>query len=542
MLAARLPVVAQRPGERPGRGARLAAGYGRVVGWSLGHQGVIVLVFVLTTAASAYTFTTIPRSFFPSEDIGALSITATARQDISYAAMKDLTLRAQAVIEANPAVLHAAAVLRDDSPNRAGFYVQLQPRPARPALAQTLSELRASLGGIAGLRVVLTPSQSLRFGARSTQSQYQVVVQSIDAAAARDWAGRLANAMRADTAVFSDIASDDEDSALTAEVVVVPDAAQRLGVSAESLRAALEAGFGSYVATQIQTTGSSYDVILEYDPGFAWEENALAALDVPTASGAMVPLSAFARVVRSYGPVAVNQTGQLTSVTLSFNLPAGVSLGTATARVEAIQAEIGLPATVVTSYAGAAALFQQASGNTGLLIAAAVLTIYIVLGILYESFLHPLTVLSGLPSAALGALLALRLAGMDLSIIALIGLLMLIGIVKKNAIMMIDVALELQRAGGHDAVSAIRIAAERRFRPIMMTTFCALLGALPIALGTGASSELRQPLGIAVVGGLLLSQALTLVITPVIFVQLDRAVRAGRRLWGRRPKPRHAES
>jgi hydrophobic/amphiphilic exporter-1 (mainly G- bacteria), HAE1 family len=236
-------------------------------------------------------------------------------------------------------------------------------------------------------------------------------------------------------------------------------------------------------------------------------------------------------------PVTVNQAGQLTAVTLSFNLPQGVSLGTATARIDAIKKEIDLPSTVLTNYAGAALIFQQSTGNTGYLIGAAILTIYILLGVLYESFIHPLTILSGLPSAALGALLALQLMGMDLSMIALIGLLMLIGIVKKNAIMMIDVALQLTRDGTHDAVSAMQEAAVRRFRPIMMTTFCALLGTLPIALGTGASSELRQPLGVAVVGGLIISQVLTLFITPVIFVEFERLSQFVRRLFTPRQKP-----
>ena len=372
-----------------------------------------------------------------------------------------------------------------------------------------------------GLKSFVTPSTSIRFGGRATQSQYQLVLQSVDASVARVWAAKLQNAMTAETATFADVATDYQDAALQASVVVDRDAASRLGVTSAALRSTLEAGFGTYVPTQIQTTGSSYNVILEYDPAFQWDEMALADLKVPSTSGTLVPLSSFATVTRTAGPVSVNQTGQLTAVTLSFNLPAGVSLGTATARIDQMKAQLGMPQTVLTSYAGAAALFQQSSGSTGMLILAAVLTIYVVLGVLYESFIHPITILSGLPSAALGSLIALEMFGFDLSIIALIGLLMLIGIVKKNAIMMIDVALVLRREEGMNAVDAIRIAAARRFRPIMMTTFCALLGVLPIALGTGASSELRQPLGVAVAGGLVVSQALTLFITPVIFVQIE---------------------
>jgi len=261
---------------------------------------------------------------------------------------------------------------------------------------------------------------------------------------------------------------------------------------------------------------------LEYYQSLDWNEQALGAIRVASSSGTLVPLSGFATITRRAGPVTVSQAGQLTAVTLSFNLPAGVSLGTATARIDALKREIALPSTVTTSYAGAARVFQQASDNTGLLIAAAVLTIYIVLGVFYESPVHPLTILSGLPSAAFGALLALKLCRIDLFVIALIGLLMLIGIVKKNAIMMVDVARTLQRDEGRPPIEAIHDAAVRRFRPIMMTTFCALLGAVPIAVGTGVSSELRQPLGIAVIGGLIVSQALTLFMTPVIFIEIER--------------------
>lgn len=337
--------------------------------------------------------------------------------------------------------------------------------------------------------------------------------------------------MRADSAHFVDVASDLQDSALQAHIEVDHDRANSLGVTSQALRTTLEAAFGSYVATQIQTTGNSYDVILEYDQSLEWNEQTLGALKVGSTSGTLVPLLSFAKITRVSGPVTVNQTGQLTAVTLSFNLPAGVALGTATEQLDKIKQQIQLPSTVTTSLAGAAQIFKQTSDSTGLLIGAAILTIYIVLGVFYESFLHPLTILSGLPSAAFGALLTLKLFGFDLSIIALIGLLMLIGIVKKNAIMMIDVALTLQRDEKMPTLEAIHEAAVRRLRPIMMTTFCALFGALPIALGTGASSELRQPLGIAVVGGLIVSQILTLFMTPVIFVEVERFSDFLKSLW-----------
>jgi HAE1 family hydrophobic/amphiphilic exporter-1 len=381
--------------------------------------------------------------------------------------------------------------------------------------------LRRSLSSVAGLKSFIVPIQSLRFGGRSTQSQYQVVLKSLNADETRAWSAKLENAMKADSGTFIDVASDLENNALQADIKVNNDRANALGVTTSAIRNTLEAAFGTLTATQIQTTGNSYSVILELDQSRNWDETQLASLRVPSTSGKLIPLGSFSTVSRSSGPITVNQTGQLTAVTLSYNLPEGVSLGTATARLDQLRANIGMPATVTTELAGAAQVFKQSTGNTPLLIATAILTIYVVLGVLYESFAHPFTILSGLPSAALGALLALKLWGLDFSIVALIGLLMLIGIVKKNAIMMIDVALTLMREENMEPGRAIHIAAVRRFRPIMMTTFCALLAAVPVALSSGPGSELRQPLGVAVVGGLLISQVLTLFITPVIFTQVQ---------------------
>ncbi|KTQ96102.1 acriflavine resistance protein B [Aureimonas ureilytica] len=550
MLSARLPST-----HAPTRGVAAAFSrgfdkttvlYGRMVDWCLKRNGFIMAVFVLSFAASVYMFATLPRSFFPQEDNGLLTISTQARQDISFDAMSALQAKAAAAVKADPAVSAVTSTLGGgpggSTFNSGSMFVQLKPKDQRPPLEQTLSSLRRSLGAIAGLKSFATPVQSLRFGGRSTQSQYQLVVQSLDANAAREWSAKLLDAMRADPTHFVDVATDLQDNGLQERVKVDQDRADALGISSSNLRTALEAGFGTLTATQIQATGNSYDVILEYDPSLSWTDARLDSIRVPASDGTLVPLSAFAKLSREAGPVTVNQTGQLTAVTLSFNLPAGMSLGTSTAAVDAIKAQIGLPTNVTTSYAGTAQVFQQATGNLGLLIGAAVLVIYIVLGVLYESFIHPLTILSGLPSAAFGALAALQWYGLDLSIIAVIGLLMLIGIVKKNAIMMIDVALEMQREEGHTPIVAIREACVRRFRPIMMTTFCALLGALPIAMGTGASSELRQPLGIAVVGGLMVSQVLTLFITPVIFVEIERVRRFVGRIFVRRTVAAHHES
>ncbi|MGB3146174.1 MAG: efflux RND transporter permease subunit [Paracoccaceae bacterium] len=531
MLAARLPQEAKAD-ERPERWfERQTRHYRDAVGWCLRHRLVILGLFAATFAGSAWLYTNMPRSFFPEEDTGRITISLNARQDISYEAMKTLQERAAAAALANPAVRHVTSYFGGRATFNSGFLIlQLEPKEERPPIAATVADLRRDLGAIAGLSAFVTPSQSLRLGGRSSRSQYQVVLQAVDANETRAWSKTLLQAIEADSAIFADPATDLEGGALQADVLLDHDRAAALGISAADLRQTLDAAFGGSVATQIQTTGESYDVILEYDRRQGWDEKTLAGLRVRSAAGVDVPLASFARVVRSSGPVSVNQTGQLTAVTLSFNLPPGVSLGTATARVEALREEIGLPASVNLSFAGAAQIFRQSTDNTGLLIAAAVLTIYVVLGVLYESFAHPLTILSGLPSAALGAFLALRFGGFDFSIIALIGLLMLIGIVKKNAIMMIDVALALMRSDGRAPGAAVQEAAARRFRPIMMTTFCALFAALPIALGAGASAELRQPLGVAVVGGLLVSQILTLFITPVIFVEVERLSRLANRL------------
>ncbi|GAA5543370.1 MULTISPECIES: efflux RND transporter permease subunit [Brucella/Ochrobactrum group] len=530
MLAARLPHKEIKPGRIARLFDQVTESYGRAVGWCLRHRALVLLVFGLSFLGSIWSFTTLPRSFFPQEDIGLLTISTQARQDISYQAMRNLQQQAAAIVSENPAVQHVTASLGSgpggSTFNTGSLLVQLKARDSRPPLDQTLSALRKSLAALPGISAYITPVQNLRFGGRSTQSQYQIVLQSLDADEARSWSVKLADAMKAEPQTFVDVASDLQNNALQASIEIDHDKAGSLGISSQAIRSTLEAAYGTLTVSQIQTTGNSYDVILELDQNRQWDETQLGALRVPSSSGTLVPLASFATIKRTNGPVTVNQSGQLASVTLSFNLPAGVSLGTATDRVTALRSEIGMPASVSARPSGAAQIFAQSTGNMGLLILAAVATIYIVLGVLYESFAHPLTILSGLPSAAFGALITLQLSGFDLSIIALIGLLMLIGIVKKNAIMMVDVALYLKRDENHAPEEAIHQAAIRRFRPIMMTTFCALLAAVPVALGGGQGSELRQPLGVAVVGGLVLSQVLTLFITPVIFVEIDRLASA----------------
>jgi hydrophobic/amphiphilic exporter-1 (mainly G- bacteria), HAE1 family len=521
---------------------RTLKAYDKSVGWCLNHRLIIMLVFLTSVAASGYLFKTLPSSFFPTEDIGRLTISTQAREDISYPAMRDLQEAVVAAVQKNPAVRHVTSTVGGNvrSPlNNGTVFVELTDRDKRPPLQQTLSELRQSLGKIAGIKAYITPQQSLRFGGRNTASQYQLVVQALNADQTNEWSGKLLTAMRGDHTHFTDVTSDAQNDAVEADIKVDTEKAAKFGITDDVLRETLEMAFGGFTAGQIQSTGDSYDVLIEFNRDTQWNDQLLQQIRVKSSNGSLVPLSNFATVERRTAPVTINQTGQLVSTTISFNLPDGASLSDATDTINELKTQLHMPADVFTSYGGTAQIFQQSQGNTPMLILAAVLTIYVVLGVLYESFIHPLTILSGLPAAAFGALLALKIFGFDLSIIALIGLLMLIGIVKKNAIMMIDVAVELIREKGEAPTAAIHEACVRRFRPIMMTTFCALLGALPIALGTGASSELRQPLGVAVVGGLIVSQALTLFITPVIFVEMDRFGRFLGRLTGRKGSDRH---
>ncbi|WP_117195454.1 efflux RND transporter permease subunit [Rhizobium terrae] len=522
--------------------SRALRGYDRAVGWCLGNPAIILLVFLASVGGSVYLFRTLPTSFFPQEDIGRLTVSTRAREDISYPAMRDLQQQVAAIVGKNLAVAHVTSIVGGGgrSPlNNGTIWVELKDREQRPPLDQTLRELRDATSRIAGMKTFITPQQSLRFGGRSTASQYQLVVQALNAGQTDEWSNKIQAAMRADRSHFTDVTSDAQNAAIEANIKVDAERAASFGITDEELRKTLQMAFGGYTAAEIQSTGDSYDVITEFDNTQQWNDTMLRDVRVMSSNGSLVPLSNFAQVMRQTAPVTINQTGQLVSTTVSFNLPAGVSLSDATAAIDQIKANLQMPNDVFTSYGGTAQIFQQSQGNTPLLILAAVLTIYVVLGVLYESFIHPLTILSGLPAAAFGALLALKLFGFDLSIIALIGLLMLIGIVKKNAIMMIDVAVETMRSKGEAPAAAIHEACVRRFRPIMMTTFCALLGALPIALGTGASSELRQPLGIAVVGGLIVSQALTLFITPVIFVEMDRFGRFLGRMFSRGKDDRH---
>ncbi|MDE3812103.1 efflux RND transporter permease subunit [Sinorhizobium meliloti] len=543
MLAARLPETRKQDEEKGGVDAlldrgfdALLRGYDRLLTLCMRHRFAVLILFLATIGLTVYQVRTTPKGFFPQEDIGQLQVTTQARPDISFAAMSALQAKVEEVLARSAYVAHVASAVGTGGSaalNSGRLFVELEPKNERPALPKVLSELRSQLSEIAGITSYITPVQNLSVGARSSASQYQLVVQSLDQASMNEWADKLTDAMRADRAFFTDINTDLENNAPQARLVIDRDKAASLGITAAVLRSTLYGGFGSEQISTIYTSGDSYEVIMELDPAKSWSPATLAELQVPTADNKLVSLGAFARVDTAPGPLTVNQLGQLPAVTISYNLPAGVALGNSVDEISRLKTEIGMPSEVTTRYYGTAQLFQDAMSNQVWLILGAILTIYIVLGILYESFIHPLTILSGLPSAASGALVAISLAGFGLSIIAVIGLLMLIGIVKKNAIMMIDVALSLRRAGAH-AEEAIHRACLMRFRPILMTSLAALMGTLPIALGSGASAELRQPLGVAVVGGLLVSQPLTLFVTPVIYLYMEKLAQGIKRLFDAR--------
>ena len=525
-----------RPPEerKPGRLARgmqaafdkLHRGYERSLGWALGFPLLMLAVFLGTLALSIYLYVDIPKGFFPQQDTGRLIGFVRADQSISFQAMKEKLDKLAAIVMADPAVESVTAFTGGGQRNSAQMFIALKPLKQRDAsLDQILARLRPKLSKEPGANLFLNPIQDLRGGGRQAEASQQFTLRADDLSELRKWTPLLEAALR-DVPELTDVSSDQQDKGLQMTLVIDRPTASRLGITPRAIDSALNLAFGQAQVSTIYQDRNQYRVVMEAAPQFTQSPQTLEQIFVLSPTRAQIPLSAFSRYESSLAPLSVNHQGQFAASTISFNLADGVAMSQASAAIRDTMSRIGVPSTIYASFEGTAKLFQQGLDNQPWLILAALLTVYIVLGILYESLVHPITILSTLPSAGVGALLALKLFNTEFSLIALIGVILLIGIVKKNAILMIDFALQTERNGDKDPKDAIYEAALLRFRPIMMTTMAAMLGAIPLALGSGDGAELRRPLGISIVGGLLVSQLLTLYTTPVIYLYLDRL-----RLW-----------
>ncbi|MEY2396626.1 MAG: multidrug efflux pump [Acidobacteriaceae bacterium] len=510
--------------------------YRHALKWVLQYQFVTLVVTILVACLSVYLYIIVPKGFFPQQDTGRIMGSVQAAQDISFQAMRDKMERYVSIVTKDPAVSSAVGFAGGNTVSNQGrFFIMLKPLAERAVCPNrhfwqscpnvtadnVINRLRGKLAVVPGATLFLQSAQDLTIGGRGGNAQYQYTLQGESLDDLNNWSPQLLAKLRG-LPELRDVNTDQQDHGLQAKLIIDRDTASRLGVSPQDLDNALYDAFGQRQVSTMYRPLNQYHVVMEVAPQFQQTTEALQNIYLRASNGNPIPLAAFTHFVPSNAPLAVNHQGQIPSVTISFNLAPGVSLGAATEVIQNAQRSIGFPSTIQASFQGTAAAFQDSLSSQKILIFTALVTVYIVLGMLYESYIHPITILSTIPSAGVGALLALLLTHNELNVIGMIGIILLIGLVKKNAIMMIDVALEVERTQGKSPADAIYEACLLRFRPIMMTTMAALLGGLPLALGSGTGSELHRPLGITIVGGLIVSQALTLFTTPVVYVYLDR--------------------
>jgi multidrug efflux pump len=512
--------------------------YGRTVQFVLKHQTATLLVTIGTLIGTIWLYIIVPKGFFPVQDTGVITGITDARESISFAAMSQRQQALAAAILKDKDVESLSSFIGVDgtntTPNSGRIQINLTPRDDRSDDVTTIiKRLQQEVAGVEGITLYMQPVQDLTVEDRVSRTQYQFSLEDADAKELGIWTAKLLEKLKT-LPELRDVATDQQNQAAEARLIIDRDTASRLGVSASAIDNTLYDAFGQRLVSIMYTQLNQYHVVLEVDPQYRDDPDSLKDIYVPGASG-QVPLSAIAHFETAAGSLALNHQGQFPAVTISFNLGNGYSLGEAVTAINNAEREIGLPASMQSAFQGTARAFEASLANEGWLILAAIVTVYIVLGVLYESYIHPVTILSTLPSAGVGAIIALLIFRMDLGVMALIGIILLIGIVKKNAIMMIDFALEAERGEGKKPVDAIYEACLLRFRPIMMTTLAALFGAVPLALGSGTGSELRRPLGVTIIGGLLVSQLLTLYTTPVVYLWFDRLGVAFRRMRAQKP-------